>query len=812
MIMSLVSIVGAIRDDRRMKWAADKNTELKKMAMKGSIWFSLLWALLAIVFPHICFIFFEADKIALDMATDGPIPTEWIKISDTVFQFLSCVIGVFLARIFMRGVGTEFPVWKNKSFIGALKNLFTSLKTIHTVIPLIVLIIIQIVICAPKNTLVVWYAIPLALVYLFFDSLTEEYAFRGILAELLIIKRREKEGGVFFSICCSGILSGLYTIAVLVFVWNAPSHPIFLMTVVLFNCMLSMFYYRTNNIFVSTLCRFLMKTAILIPTIVFGADAITASDMFYVIAFSICLFLVVLPYAENTEISILENIVKDQSRRVVDFYAMYGVESSDSAWNPYPSYLNKREGRSNLSTKALTAKYVKTSVSFSVVIVIIYAALKEYFKFAEWKILTDAGTEFISIQISSTFLILSFLSFLTSRDDYILWLDTMSHKFIYPQYFNFVDTSVYAFTAMLFSLAAHLCGAEYLMFVFFIIGISILIKMTFKMINVFFNRNGLLVEIEQLYFDADLDDKKKYISDLYQNSVHVIEQNDCKKIQENFSFLAKLYSVYKREYECFKNAFITDEETGIKSVELSTIPRQNKNMILRFYLRHEDEDGNMIKHIPGFFQNDKERFSDSMSLCFEPDEEDMYQLLIRVEDEIICFVTTLLKVNPVLTLRVLSGYNSRLLEIDKLREKIKEYILSEIEGKETTFTVPMFFRDVLEHNIWALRSAELELTFLREDEENDEESYFSENSFIYNIRACYKNIREKYPDKYNDICLNMLEELNSCYEKMDKLAADLKPAEQSDNPAVCESYKNWKNEFSKRYDKFKDIYKARKTI
>lgn len=807
--MSLVSLVGAIRDTNRMKVAADKNTELKKMAMKGSIWFSLLWTLIAIVPYHLYVVFFDASReMQVDM--QGLIfPKEIRNFCFDFFQFFVCFMGIYWVRIFMRKSGTEFPVWKNQSFVGAVKNLFTSLKTFHTVIPLIVLIVIQIVICAPTNTLVAWYLVPLSLVFLFFDSLTEEYAFRGILAELMIIKRRETVEGVFFSICCSGILSGLYTIAVLVFVWSVPAHPIFLASVVAFNCMLSMFYYRTNNIFVPALCRFLMKTAILTPSIVFGAQAITASDEFYAVMFLICFILVLFSYVGKDEFNLMENIVKGQTRRVVDFYAMYGVESSNSSWNPYQSYLNKRDGRSNLSTKALTVKYVKNAVAFSMIIVIIYAALKDYFKFAQWQLLTDAGIEFISIQISATFLILSFLSFLTSRDDYILWLDTMSHKFIYPRYFNFVDTSVYAFTAMLFSLAAHLCGAEYLMFIFFIIGISILIRMTFKMINVFFNRNGLLVEIEQLYFDADLRDKKKYLSDLYQNSVHVIEQNDCKKIQENFAFLAKLYSVYKREYECFKNAFVIDEETGIKSVELSTIPRQNENMILKFYLRYDDEEGYGLARSPGFFQHDKERFSDNVSLCFEPDEEDMYQLLVRVEDEIICFVTMLLPINPVLTLQLLSGYNSRLLEIDRLREKIKEYILGEIDEKGDAFAVPIFFRDVLGDNIWALRSAELELTFLKEDEEDDDE-YIPENSFTYNIRACYKNIRDKHPDKYDAICLNMLEEVNICYEKMNKLAIDLKPAEQSDNPAVCESYKEWLNIFSERYDKFKNIYKSKR--
>lgn len=808
--MDISIFLNTLGDDRYMNKEANKNTELKKMAMKGSLWFSLLWSLLAIIPYHLYVLVFDIfGNAQSDLHSD--ILT---KFSFSFFQFVMCFLGMVIARFFMRKVGTELPVWKNKSFLGAVKNLFTSLKTLHTVIPFIVFIIVQIAIFAPANKPMAWYTIVLFLVYLYFDGLTEEYAFRGILAELLIIKRRETKDGVFYSILFSGILSGLYTALMLVIMWGAPAQPIFIVSVVMFDCLLTFFYYRTKNIFVSTLCRFLMKTAVLTPVIFFGKQAITAPDEFYMVVFFVYFLLLIAPYALYDEISILKNIVKEQTKRVVSFYARYGIETSKKnslyGWTLYQAYLNERAGRSNLSTKELTAKYIKVSVAFSVAIVIIYAMLKGYFKFAEWQFLQDMGMEFVSVQISSTFLILSFLSFLTSRDDYILWLDTMSHKFIYPKYFNFVDTSIYAFTAMLFSLGAHMLGAEYVMLIFFIIGISILIRMTFKMINIFFNRNGLLVEIEQIYFSARIDEKNKLLSELYQNSIHVIEQNDCKKIQENFSFLAKLYSVYKRQCVCADNALITDEETGKKSVELSTIPDENINMILEFYLRYEDADGDLLCS-PGFFSEDKDNIPDEVELLFAADDEDMSKLLARVESEITYFATLLLQVNPVLMAQLLTGYNSRLLEIDTLREKIKNYILSEIEEKGEAFAVPTFFRDVLGSYIRALRTAEVELTFLKfnGDSEN-EDSYILENSFIDKIHKCYENIRITYPDKYNGVCLNMLDELNRCYEKMKDLVADLKSAEESGNPAVCNSYNDWQKDFMKQYSKFKNVYTERK--
>ena len=189
--------------------------------------------------------------------------------------------------------------------------------------------------------------------------------------------------------------------------------------------------------------------------------------------------------------------------------------------------------------------YFMFAVVISVVIISAYRLLLGYFEYSHvMSFVHENGVEILSTQTSVTFLLTSFLSFLSDRNDLALWTDTMEYKLVAPRFFNFISLAVYAFTTLFFAVICYFLSYDFLVLVFFIIGLLFLIVLTFTVIDIYFHRSGILLELERAFYEDIVKGQKQKINDLYHNTCHVIQENDYKRINENFRFLIGAYRIH----------------------------------------------------------------------------------------------------------------------------------------------------------------------------------------------------------------------------------------------------------------------------
>ena len=622
------------------------------------------------------------------------------------------------------------------------------------------------------------------IILMFFEGRIEEYCYRGMFAEALLMRYRESSKGILGAIVMNGIVSGCISMAVYVFLYKFTFNPFILISLVISECVFAFLYYKNANINTNSVFRFLYNLMILLPFAIFRASFKNTEEGLLIYAmmwFYVCLLAYV-----NYFKQIFVKISDFQSERVIKFYALYGIMYHKSKSNKtnygFKHFLDKWNTCSEDEHPSIFM-YALYTVLFSGIITTIYYLINIKLHIGEIDIIRNSGLDLLMAQLSTTFLIVSFLSFLTAKDDYILWQDAMSLKFIYPKYSNFVAFSVYAFASFVFTAFFYIQKTDVLVITFFIIGFAILAMLTFKMIIVFFSRRRLLVELELMFSNSLKEEKDEILSRLYQNTVLVVNENNCAKIEENFYFLLRLYFVYKRQQMSLKHSLHkTDDEH--EEILLDLVPDEYRHLKLLLFLEKD--------------MFSEEILENNSHLINTYTENDLKNLLERIESELTCFVSLLLEQNPIMLTNMLGEYAGKILEIEGVRTEIKKFISNSLQTSSNSLALQKLFKSVLFKNLSVLSVSANEFPYMKIEENADDRKnetkrmYDSNKNFYDKISAIYRYIKDNYPEKYKLCYDGMMGELQNSYNIMEEFCNELAYVEKCDDKLVAEDYRVWK--------------------
>ncbi len=788
-----------------------KNTEspVKKSAMKGS--FLIALAAFALVTAFAVFgdyaILFANTYNAGALSEDyGILNSNFLNLitqgSSVFFVYFGC-FALTAAVLIKTGFSHGFLHAKElRSHQDASPLKYALLWAV----PATLLVIASIVYCCVlKYTLRPLHYIICFLIFTYMRCAVEEYAYRGILAESLMIKHRETRFGIVFSTVITGVICGLTTAAVFKYKYNVNISVMAVVSLMCVEAFVTVIYYFTANIHLSLLCRFLVKLAILIPCGFFAEELVAYSEEIW---FSLCLIPVLVTESVLAS-SACNKIIRLQSDKIIKLYSGYGIKykkhSNRFERSGFKKYMD--ESKTLSGNQDVTVKYIGISLATGALTTFTYWLILKELSVPTTFIpfVRENGLELMVAQLSTTFLIVSFLSFLTSRDDYILWIDTMSYKLIFPEHINFISLSVYAFASMALSAFFYCLKWDLLMLLFFFAGFGVLTFLTFRMVKIFFNRSGLITELEVNYCQADFQEKLRYISDLYKNTCHVIANNDCQRIQENFNFLSKLYFVYSRQALCLNASTMVSSEEAMKLKLLSLVPDGYKHFIYnsesgKYLLISNDE----ISEKSGIKRHKLFEMQTALNKDYKSKVEQLLEMRSRVKDELIYFVATLLTANPMLLSRMLDGYNGRLLEIKAIRDEIVKYIDFSLKNPSNKSAIYIMLRDVLPCYLSSLEDFILELPLLcnREKETMYKTLNLSGSNYLYDIQQNYDEIRRLYPDDYEAFYNDMTGFCDGEYKEALEFAESLKLILAADDDAVAPLYTKWCDELKKSYDGF----------
>ena len=164
----------------------------------------------------------------------------------------------------------------------------------------------------------------------------------------------------------------------------------------------------------------------------------------------------------------------------------------------------------------------------------VFAEIVNQMQFADYVSLVLA-------EFSTTFLIVSLLSMLSVRGQYIYWEEAIDYKIISPAHFNFISMSIYAFLSSLGSLIALFMEKNILIVLFFVLNVLILTVLTFRMTSVFFNKKALLHKFKKKimkeakkYIEKQdekvFDSIKEKMNSLYENTYKLTGEKNYKEV------------------------------------------------------------------------------------------------------------------------------------------------------------------------------------------------------------------------------------------------------------------------------------------
>ena len=146
-------------------------------------------------------------------------------------------------------------------------------------------------------------------------------------------------------------------------------------------------------------------------------------------------------------------------------------------------------------------------------------------------IYTGSELDLLLNQYTITFLIISLLSLLSGKHEYIYWIDILEYKIILPSHRNFISLTIYSFLSMLAGTLAYFMCDRLLVLEFFIYDVTILIILTFKMVGVYFGK----AKIQQKLYNEIIKDVKHYINTKEDKTFNVVSE--------------KLNGIYEKAYQ-----------------------------------------------------------------------------------------------------------------------------------------------------------------------------------------------------------------------------------------------------------------------
>lgn len=212
----------------------------------------------------------------------------------------------------------------------------------------------------------------------------------------------------------------------------------------------------------------------------------------------------------------------------------------------------------------IMANKVKKMILLSMAISTILLLLMIYTRYAEVSVavpkwaeqfytsIEENKTNFFLTQLSLTFITISVMSILSDNSVTIYWENIVQRSLIDPVYSCFYSFTVYCFEFMVMSGIALMLNSNCFFALFFVGNCVSLGCLTFKMINVYYNRDGKKAYLEKEFIDLFKNNGTKNKKDeialaLRQNTLKAYANKDYDVVIENLDFCV-------RNFELFQNS------------------------------------------------------------------------------------------------------------------------------------------------------------------------------------------------------------------------------------------------------------------
>ncbi|SCY82918.1 hypothetical protein SAMN02910292_03111 [Lachnospiraceae bacterium XBB2008] len=341
-------------------------------------------------------------------------------------------------------------------------------------------------------------------------------------------------------------------------------------------------------------------------------------------------------------------------------------------------FVSRLKNNSLKKTKGLEDLVLALIISSAIIIGYYYAVKYGLIQNSIIQFFRSNGADILGTLISVTFLLTSFLSFLSSRDDICLWTDTMEYKLVSPKYRNFRSLTVYAFIALLAGVTSYFMEYDHLVASFFVIGILMLVILTFSMINVFFHRDGILSDLKNVFFSTSIKKQNDILRNLYFNSKVCIDKVDYKRIRENLSFLVGVSERYQQtryDLEFYKSLFPDDESN---TEERRRFKKNSKDMRKQYL------------DIPFVCQQIREipqsNLSENKRLVGERIKEidnNLRGITEEIQHQIQYISEVIIKDDIYLFIEILSDDTISVMSMAEIREDVLEHVRSLLDGSDS---------------------------------------------------------------------------------------------------------------------------------
>lgn len=208
-------------------------------------------------------------------------------------------------------------------------------------------------------------------------------------------------------------------------------------------------------------------------------------------------------------------------------------------------------------------------------------------------------------QISSTFIMVTLVSFLSGSGENILWENSVRYSLVNPKVVNFISITVALIINTIFASVAFWGNKAEEYIVFFVISLVLLTIMTYKIIGAYFARDTLKAKIINDYEKMDDTEQKAVLDCLRDRSLHYIDEQELTLLEENIDFFKQtnrnlymveildylsktneeLFWIYVKKYNCIDDKTVreTCEELCYRLVNERQNNELERNIIEELY-------------------------------------------------------------------------------------------------------------------------------------------------------------------------------------------------------------------------------------
>ena len=173
------------------------------------------------------------------------------------------------------------------------------------------------------------------------------------------------------------------------------------------------------------------------------------------------------------------------------------------------------------------------------------------------------ANDVISSQITLSFLIITVLSVLSENSVLLLWENRIEEALIRPIMGSFLDFTVYSFGTIICSFIFYVRKDVKALLYFFVLNITVLTILTFKMLLVYYGRGVRISVLEKKYETMSEEKQKEVRKDLLVNTIKAMEVKDLRAAKENISFYNKIIKakeeLLESELEFFSGLSVSED-------------------------------------------------------------------------------------------------------------------------------------------------------------------------------------------------------------------------------------------------------------